>query len=249
MNIRGWAKWDRDGILPSDYDFSIIDRFHQANLPFIGGMTTTVFFFDEASDSAEFLDWVTHDASGNVVAHNIVVQNNYRANIANPAFRDYLVKIAKIQIDGGVDGLCFDEVLSGYNGETYNGNEGFDDYTIRDFNAFLSGKYPDFTKADWIKRFDMTESNCIDPSLTSDGAGCKFNYRQYLAGHGWQDDPLSSDNPLAAEWGRMTDNRADLTSNTFLAKYTILYWKDIVSRVRHYSRIPVIRWYGSPQMG
>lgn len=51
MSIRGWTKWDRDGTKPSDYNFSIISKYHQWNMPFIGGMTTTVYFLDEAKDS------------------------------------------------------------------------------------------------------------------------------------------------------------------------------------------------------
>ena len=236
MSIRGWQKWDRGGTHPNDYDFSIVTEYHKRNLPFIGGMTTTVYFFDEAADSAQFKDMVTHDASGNVIPRNIVGYNNYRANIASPAYRDYIVSIAKIQIDGGVDGLCFDEVLSGYDGATYNGNEGFDDYTIRDFNVYLAAKYPDYTKTDWINKFGMSESNYINTAQPLDDLNKNFNYREYLGIHGWQTNPLISSNPLAVEWGRVTDNRADTRSNTFLAKYTMLYWQDIVSRVRQYAR-------------
>ena len=236
MIIRGWAKWDTYGTHASDYDFSILTRYHRQHIPFIGGMTTTVYFFDEAADSAEFLNMVTYNASGDPVRHHIVGSDNYRANIANPAFRDYLVRISKIQIDGGVDGLCFDEVISGYDGKDYNGNEGFDDYTLADFNTFLLEKYPEFTKSNWVRTFGMSGDNYPDKARPVNDLEGNFNYRKYLACHGWQDDPLNPSNPLAAEWGHVVDNRADTVSNTFLAKYTTRYWRDIVARVRQYAR-------------
>lgn len=179
---------------------------------------------------------ITRDASNNIIHRDIVVANNFRANIANPSYRDYIVNIAKIQIDGGVDGICFDEVLSGYQGATYNGNEGFDDYTIKDFNRYLAAKYPEYTKKDWITKFDMNDSNYINTSQPLDDLTKNFNYRKYLSAHGWQNNPLTPSNPLEAEWGRVINNRDDTVSNTFLTKYTTQYWRDIVSEVRQYDR-------------
>lgn len=234
--IRAWGKWDTDGTKPSDYNFNVVSEYHQRHIVFMGSNTATVYFFDEAPDSAVFKDMVTRDASNQLVPHNIVGNGAYRGNIANPAYRDYVVNIAKMQIDGGVDGIFYDEVLSGYDGATYNGNEGFDDYTIKDFNAYLAAKYPSYMQADWVNKFGMSDTNYINTSQPLNDLNNNFNYREYLAVHGWQNDPLTPSNPLAAEWGRVLDNRADTTSNTFLAKYTTMYWRDMVSQTRQYAR-------------
>lgn len=236
--IRGWFQWDTNGDSPGNFSSSapVLAQYHQHNVTFLGGVTTTVYFFDEAADSAQFKDMVTRDGSGNLVPHNNIVPGAYRGNIANPAFRDYVVNKVKLQLDAGVDGMHFDEAISSYEGLTYNGNEGFDDYTIKDFNAYLAAKYPDYTQADWISKFGMTDTNYIDTAQPLNDLIKNFNYREYLAVNGWQNNPLTASNPLAAEWGSVLDNRADTTSNTFLSKYTTMYWRDIVTRTRQYAR-------------
>jgi len=236
MVIRAWAQWDRDGLFPGDYSFPIVSTYHNNNIAFIGGLTATVYFYDEATDSAQFKDMVTRDASNNLVPHNNIVSGAFRGNIANPAYRQYLINIAKIQIDGGVNGLFFDEVLSGYDGATYNGNEGFDDYTLADFNAYLAAKFPSYTQSDWINTFGMTATNFIDTSKPLNDLSNNFNYRTYLQTNGWQSNPLTPSNPLSVQWGQVLDNRADTISNTFLAQYTTKYWRDIVTQVRQYAR-------------
>ncbi len=236
MIIRGWCQWHNWGTKPSDFNFEVISQYHQKNICFIGGITASVYFFEQAEDSAQFKDMITRDAFNNLIPHNILGQGAFRGNIANPAYRDYLIKMAKIQIDGGADGIFFDEVISGYDGLNYDGNEGFDDYTLKDFNKYLAAKYPRFSKADWIKKFQMTDDNCIKIDQPPDNLDSNFNYRKYLATHGWQSNPITDLNPLAAEWGKVLNNRADTTSNTFLSKYTTKYWKDIVSRLRKYAR-------------
>ena len=67
--------------------------------------------------------------------------------MASQAYRQYIIGIGEIQIDGGVDGIFFDEVSGSYEGATYNGNEGFDDADVADFGGFLCAKYPNLTAA------------------------------------------------------------------------------------------------------
>ena len=239
MNIRAWQKWNTDGAHSSDFDFSIVTDYHNHNVTFIGGGTATVLFYDETTDSAQFLDFVTYNGSGQPVTHNEIVSGAYRGNMANPAYRDYVVSIMKLQIDGGVDGLFFDEALAGYDGNAitnYNGNEGFDDYHLKDFNTFLAQKYPNYTMTDWINNFGMTDTNYINTSNPLDNLDSNFNYREYLQVNGFQNNPMSSSNKLVGEWGLISDGRADVTSDNFIAKYTVLYWQDIVSQVRTYAR-------------
>jgi hypothetical protein len=69
--------------------------------------------------------------------------------MASEAYRQYLIGIGEIQIDGGVDGLFFDEVGGSYQGATFNGNEGFDDADVADFGGFLCAKYSDLIPAQW----------------------------------------------------------------------------------------------------
>ena len=236
MVIRAWAQWDIDGTRASDYNFSVVSNYHLKNIGFTGGLTNTVYFYDQARDSATFKDMVTRDASGNLVPHNAIDTGAFRGNIANPAFRQNIINIAKLQIDGGVDGIFFDEAINGYDGSTYNGNEGFDDYTLKDFNAYLAAKYPNYQQADWISNFGMTDTNFINAAQPLNDLVNNFNYREYLSVNGWQSNPLTSSNPLEAEWGRILDGRADTLTDNFLDKYTTLYWRDIITQVREYAR-------------
>ena len=239
MNIRAWQKWNTTGTKASDFDFSIVSDYHNHDVTFIGGGTATVLFFDETADSAQFLDFITRNASNQPVTHNEISTGAYRGNMANPAYRNYVVSIMKLQIDGGVDGLFLDEAMAGYDGNAvtnYNGNEGFDDYHLKDFNTFLAQKYPNYTMADWISNFGMTDTNYINTSKPLDNLDSNFNYREYLQVNGFANNPMSSSNKLVAEWGKIADNRADVSSDDFVAKYTILYWQDVVSKLRTYAR-------------
>ena len=239
MNIRAWQKWNTTGTKASDFDFSIVSAYHNHDVTFIGGGTATVLFFDETTDSAHFLDFVTRNASNQPVTHNEISMGAYRGTMANPAYRNYVVSIMKLQIDGGVDGLFLDEAMAGYDGNAvtnYNGNEGFDDYHLKDFNVFLAQKYPNYTMTDWINNFGMTDTNYINTSQPLNDLNNNFNYREYLQVNGFANNPMSSSNKLVAEWGKIADNRADVSSDNFVAKYTILYWQDVVSELRTYAR-------------
>jgi hypothetical protein len=157
----------------------------------------------------------------------------------NPAYREYLLDWAKIQIDGGVDGLFFDEVVSGFSGGQkygYNGNEGFDDYAIADFTRYLLAKYPAFTAVDWKSRFGMVDTNLPRGDVPADDLAHNFNYRTYLQANGWNKNPLTSANPLAAEWGDVTDNRLYAEDTSFTATYLRRYWKGMVDELRAYDR-------------
>jgi len=89
---------------------------------------------------------------------------------------------------------------------------------------------------DWMTKFGMTDTNYINPSKPLNDLDSNFNYREYLQVKGFQTNPMSASNPLVKEWGQITDNRADVTSDNFIAKYTVLYWQDIVSQLRVYAR-------------
>ena len=232
---RAWNRWDRDGLQPSDFNFQAPAAAHAQGTLFIGATTASVLFGDEPV----FQQAATCNAAGQLVPHGgNGTSTYYRASIASPAYQDYLVKIGEIQIDGGVDGLFFDEQLGTYNGATYDGNEGFDDANIADFGGYLCAKYPGLTADQWTARFGIVAADGLDCSLSADKRGRGFDYRGYMARRGFQQVPMSVGNPLAAEWGWSGANtRVDLSSGSFTTTYAnLVYWHSIVLRLRNYAR-------------
>jgi hypothetical protein len=169
------------------------------------------------------------------VLHPEVATNGYRASLANPAYRQRLIDIAKIQLDGGVDGVHFDEVLGGYTGANWNGgNEGFDDYHVADFGAYLCARYAQ-SPSTLTSALDVTAQDHLD--CTGPSGGRAFDYRAYIARHGASGAPLGAMNPLARDWGFNVNNRPDPSQRTFLETYpTLVYWQQIVVALRTYAR-------------
>jgi hypothetical protein len=155
---RAWARWDRGGVQPSDYNFVYPKQAQAASIAFIAGTTATALFRDEFPAASTFNAVVSCDATGQPVFHSAM--KFYRGSLASPAYRQYLIGIGEMQIDGGVDGLFFDEVDFSYQGATSgnedNGDEGFDDANIADFGGFLCGKYPNYSPADWQSKYGIT---------------------------------------------------------------------------------------------
>jgi len=231
---RAWARWDTDGTKPSDYNFGYPAQAQADGIVFIGGTTATVLFQDEFPVAAQFNAVVSCNAQGQPVLHP---GNFYRGSMASQAYRQYIIGIGEIQIDGGVDGLFFDEVSGSYQGATYNNNEGFDDADVTDFGGFLCAKYPNLTAAQWQSQFGIIADDNLNCSASPALSGRTFNYRGYLARNGWQFNPLSQSNPLAAEWGTI-DSFGPLPQNgTFTNAYlSLVYWQDMVLTLRTYAR-------------
>lgn len=240
VTIRAIGKWSTAGDEASDYNFGQIARYHAKGITFMGSGTASVIFPGDFATPEIFADMVTRDAENVPVPHpEIGVEGAHRGNMFNPRYRDYLLGWAKIQIDGGVDGLNFDEVLSGFSGGQkygFNGNEGFDDHTIADFNRYLLAKYPAYTADDWKSRFGMTDENIVRADVPADDLDRNFNYREYLRAGGWHLHPLAPANPLAAEWGDVTDNRMYADNQSFTVSYLRRYWKAMVDELRAYAR-------------
>jgi hypothetical protein len=239
INIRAIQKWDTNGDEAADYHFGELARYRAKRISFIGGGTTSIIFPQDFATPAIFDALSTRDADNLPVPHDeIGIPNARRGNMFNPAYRRYVLNWAKLQIDGGVDGLFFDEVISGFSGGQkygFNGNEGFDDYAIADFNRYLRAKYPAFTAADWKSRFGMTDDNIIRRDVPAGDLVHNFNYRAYLRSHGWSRTPLVAANPLAGEWGDVTDNRMYAEDHSFTATYLRRFWKDMVTELRAYA--------------
>jgi hypothetical protein len=237
--IRAWQKWSKCGLKFSDYYHDYIKKCHDLSILFLGGGTMTVVFREEFSTQKEFEDMITRDANNNFVEHSEITSGAYRGSLANPKFRQYLIKYAKLQIDIGVDGIFFDEANTGvYNGArkwNFNGNEGFDDYFLREFNRYLINKYSYYTKADWKRNFKMDDNNIIEYDITYDDIKNNFNYRKYLKKNSWNRNPFDKSNPLAKEWGKAICNRPNPENDNFIEKYSTKYWKDIITVLRKYA--------------
>jgi len=236
---RAWQRWDRGGVQPSDYNFDYPMQARSAGITFIGGTTATALFKDEFPAVSRFNAVVSCDATGQPVFH--APMKFYRASLASPAYRQYIIGIGEIQIDGGVDGLFFDELDFSYQGSTSgnedNGDEGFDDANIADFGGFLCGKYPNYSPADWQSKYSITTADNLNCSKSAATRGRTFNYRGYLARNGWQASPLNRSNPLAAEWGTILGGHPEPQNGTFTGTYTsLVYWQDIVLTLRNYAR-------------
>jgi hypothetical protein len=241
VTIRAIGKWSTNGDEAADYNFAQIQRYHDKGITFMGSGTASVIFPQDFATPEIFDDMSTRDAENNPVPHDEFgfPEPARRGNIFHPAYRRYLLDWAEIQIDGGVDGINLDEVNAGFSGGQkygFNGNEGFDDHAIADFNRYLLAKYPAYTTADWIARFGMTDDNVVRADVPPDDLTGNFNYRTYLKANGWHLDPLTAANPLAAEWGRVTANRMYADDTSFTATYLRRYWKEMVDALRTYAR-------------
>ncbi len=232
--IRAWSKWDRYGVNPSDYKFSYVTDCQASHIRFIGGTTATVLFPDEFPP--ETIDQMAcRDAKGDIVHHDNIVKGVLRGSMADPEYRDYLVKIGEVQIDGGVDGLFFDEVDQDYQGERYDNNEGFDDYHLADFNSYLLAKYPAGT--DFGKLFKMPPGNILRRDLPPGDLRHNFNYLRDLDNYGWAGYPFSPENPLAAEWGKSYDDHPEPGAKTFVsASEPYRYFGPIVKTLKDYAK-------------
>jgi hypothetical protein len=235
MVIRAWQRWDTEGTTKSQYDASYITacRTNQPRIRFIGGSTATALFEDESP--TQFDSWVTRDATDAPVLHPAIGMGVYRGSLANPSYREYLTSIGKLQIDLGVDGVFFDEVNADYEGATFDGDEGFDDDHLADFNAYLLARYPVGT--DFQSVFGMTAENLLRRDEPAGDLIKNFNYRDYLATKGWATAPFSPSNPLAPLWGRPTTNRPAPGAPTFTdAAEPYVYWKEMVGELRGYAQ-------------
>ncbi len=253
MGMRLWHAGWGDSTPASRYNLEFLNKCRKKNIVFMGGLNGSSLYRSDADDEREFQDWSTLDAEGNPVVHteldNSYNKNMRRASIANPKYREHLMKKIRMQIDLGADGIVIDEAdADGYYGSSkyhFNGNEGFDDYFIADFNLYLMNKYPDYHKEDWINKFKMTGDNIIKSDVPYNDLKNNFNYRKYLQDHDWATDPRNrgwggkncSANPLAKEWGNFpASSRLVLDDPDFLNKAIRLYWKEIVLEIRKYAR-------------
>lgn len=204
MLIRPWFRWRHSRNYAKDA--WVIAPFHERGISFGGGITMSAIYRGENGISeATFLDLATRDPWGKLYpAFGNASSDYFHGAIDNKKFLDYALAFAQQQIDAGVDSIFMDEV----NG-AYNIHEGFDDYGLAGFRAWLTKKYCagekwSATDERWGKRFKI---DLRDAAQCPDGTIKSFNYSQYLQKHGWADKPDHRDNPLREEWGFPNDLR------------------------------------------
>jgi len=114
-------------------------------------------------------------------------------------------------------------------------NEGFDDYSLRDFREYLLRVYVDgqgwqVNDKRWRERFRVDFS---DQEMCPDGTMKTFNYRAYLKRYGftkqapenpWGTGPFSPENPFREDWSRFRRERDERA------------WRYIVERCHEYAR-------------
>jgi hypothetical protein len=178
----------------------------------MAGLNASAIYPGQADNKHQFDDWATQDIDGKPVTHPEYKQPKYlaalktapqgrgdtgagrlappvmqRASLANPRFRDRLMKIMEAQIDAGADGIVLAESDAlGYRANAdkqYNGDEGYDPFMLEGFNQYLRDKYVDYQEANWEIQYGMSLSNTVavrlpweperpdfDPAATSTSA-------------------------------------------------------------------------------
>jgi hypothetical protein len=203
-----------------------------AGITFIGGLTASVIFQDQMS-AADFADEVGRDATDQPVPHPEIVPLAFRGALASPGFRQRLIDIAELQIDGGVDGIFFDEVVSSYIGASYDGDEGFDDHNVADFGRFLCAKHAGDPAT--LAGFDFTVRRRLRLRVRRSGRRLRLPRLPGTARR--RDRAAGRRQPAGGEWGTVVQNRSDPSKGTFVQIFpALVYWQEIVLAVRQYAR-------------
>lgn len=217
--IRAWFKW---GNAPDWSAYSpLVQEAHRIGALFGGGTTCSVFYHGENGiTEQQALDMATRDPAGNLV-DVAGVANCRHGTLSNPAYLEYILTWCKKQIDAGADYLFMDEHTA-----ALQTNEGYDDYSLRDFVRYLKRKFCDELgwKPDdlrWKERFDI---DLADPAICPNGTIESFQYRAYLRQKALLDAPTSERNPLRDEWWQFRTERDDRA------------WKWLTDAIRDYAR-------------
>ena len=217
--IRAWFKW---GNAPNWSRYSrFVDEAHKLGALFGGGTTCSALYHGENGLSEkEVIDMATRNPYGRLV-DAWGVPNCRHGTLSNPRYVNYILNWCFKQIDAGADYLFMDEINA-----ALRENEGYDDYSIRDFREYLLRKYCEgegWRKDDarWVKRFGVDFN---DRRMCPDGTMATFNYRAYLQNRGFADRPLSRRNPFRDDWTRFRHER-DLRA-----------WKRMTDEIREYAR-------------
>ena len=190
--IRAWFKWH------NATDYTRLARHvsvaHAAGAVFGGGITCSALYHGENGLSeSQLLDMATRGPEGQLIDAWKTPRCRH-GTLSNPAYLEYLLSWCRKQIDSGAEYLFMDEINA-----ALHQNEGYDDYSLRDFQRFLADRYGPHGKPgdpQWNKlKIDLS-----DPSLCPGGTLAGFDYRAYLRRANLCDNPATSRNPLAGDW-------------------------------------------------
>jgi hypothetical protein len=189
--IRAWFKWHN----AADYTRLArhVPQAHAMGAVFGGGITCSALYHGENGLSeSQVLDMATRGPEGQLI-DAWKTPGCRHGTLSNPAYLEYLLSWCRKQIDAGADYLFMDEPNAALHQD-----EGFDDYSLRDFQRFLVDHYGEQGKPG-DPQWDRLKLDTL--------AG--FDYRAYLRRGGWQADPLSPRNPLASDWWAFRRQRDD----------------------------------------
>ncbi len=216
--IRGWFKWNQ----ADDYGrlARVVAPVHDLGALFGGGITCSALYDGENGlTPAQVGDMATRGPDGRLV--DAWGERGIRhGTLSNPAYLEYLLSWCRRQIDAGADYLFMDEINAALQAD-----EGFDDYSLRDFRGYLVRTFSaakGWAPADprWQSTFQI---DLGDPAVCPDGTIGAFDYRAWLKKHGHLEKPESVQNPLSALWHafrRERDERA---------------WKGLTDAIRAYA--------------
>lgn len=216
--IRGWFKWNN----ADDYGrlARVVAPVHDLGALFGGGITCSALYDGENGlTESQVRDMATRGPDGRLV--DAWGERGIRhGTLSNPAYLEYLLSWCRRQIDGGADYLFMDEINAALQAD-----EGFDDYSLRDFRDFLVRTF--CTGKGWAAGDDRWQStfqiDLGDPAVCPDGTIGAFDYRAWLKKHGHIEKPDSERNPLSAPWHAFRRERDDRA------------WKGLTGAIRAYA--------------
>ncbi|NUQ00775.1 MAG: hypothetical protein HUU35_13070, partial [Armatimonadetes bacterium] len=217
--IRGWFKWNRS---PDHSKLRAVPAaVHGLGALFGGGITCSALYQGENGLTGEqWDDLATRGPAGQFI--DAWDEPGVRhGSLSNPAYRDYLFRWCREQMDAGADYLFMDEPNA-----ALEALEGYDDYANRDFRAWLLSNSP--ATADWQptdpRWTTVYRVPLADRAVCPDGTMASFGYRAYLRAMGALGEPRKPLNPLAERWTefrRWRDQQA---------------WRALTARIRAHAR-------------
>lgn len=139
-------------------------------------MITSAAIYPENVPTGKYEAWVARDAQNRMLP----VGNWHQGCLNNPEYREYVKHMARAVIDGGADGVHFDESYAKY--YWMKPLPGYCDYCCEQFRDWLGVRHD---ASSLEKTYGIT-----DPQA--------FQYREYLAKRGLAERPWES--PLHDEW-------------------------------------------------
>lgn len=217
--IRGWFKWGQAPPVSKWRD--LVPQVHALGALFGGGITCSALYDNENGlTKAQLLDMATRGSAGQLVD----AWDNpgcRHGSLSSPAYRQYLLRWCKEQIDAGADYLFMDE-----SNAALSEREGYDDYSLKDFRQYLLEACPQTRglgprDARWGTDWGVT---LADPQVCPTGDMTSFDYRAYLRALGVLDKPLVEKNRLLPAWWQFRPYRDDRA------------WREITDAIRAYAR-------------